>query len=178
MKHCGQWRRRSQPGRSSLYLCDWGDPTQVTGTHLPQLPTSEDHRWEALCFHLFTLDFASHLIALSTPEPGIYHLTSVFIIYWVSTFGMTLLFHNCDPRGNQSFHMLCPHCLKCFSFIFLENLSPKSPDCINNQHIRGKLQLSPCLRQKPNTHIEPLSPLCQDWGMYVRSLRRNVEPLL
>ena len=100
------------------------------------------------------------------------------MIYRFSTLGMTPLFYNCDPRENQGLHMLCPHCLKCFPFIFLGNLSPKSPDCINNQHIRGKLQLSPCLRQKPNTHIEPLSPLCQDWGMYGKSLRRKVEPLL
>ena len=108
---------------AQFFLCDWGDPTQVTGTYLSQLPTSEDHGWEALCLHLIALVFATNLTALCTPEPGIYHLTSVFNIYRVSTLGMTLLFHNCDPRENQGLHMLCPHCQKCFPFNFLGNLS-------------------------------------------------------
>ena len=158
MKHCGQWRSRSQPGRSSPYLCDWGDPTQVTGTYLSQLPTSEDHGWEALCLHLIALDFASQLTVLCTPEPGIYHLTSVFIIYRVCTLAMTPLFHNCDPRENQGLHMLCPHCLKCFPFIFLGNLSPKSPDWINNKHIRGRASYS--FHHVEGKHQTPTLSLC------------------
>ena len=133
---------RASPTWAQLFLCDWGDPTQLTRTYLPQLPTSGDHRGEALYLHLIDFDFASHQTALCTPETGIYHLSSVFIIYRVSTLAMTSLFHNCDPRENQGLHMLCPPCLKCFPFIFLWNLSPKFPDWIKNQHNIGRASYS------------------------------------
>ena len=112
------WESIPIPEHNFFFVIE-GGPTQVTGTHLPQIPRSGDHRGEAVYLHLIALDFVRHLTALCTPEPGIYHLTSVFIIYRVSTLAMTSLFHNCDPRENQGLHMLCPHCLKCFPFIFL-----------------------------------------------------------
>ena len=134
------WESIPIPEHNFFFVIE-GIPHRYLG-HLPQLPTSGDHRGEALYLHLIDFDFASHQTALCTPETGIYHLSSVFIIYRVSTLAMTSLFHNCDPRENQGLHMLCPPCLKCFPFIFLWNLSPKFPDWIKNQHNIGRASYS------------------------------------
>ena len=114
---------------------------QVTGAHLPQLPTNGDHSWKAACLHIISLDFAGHPIALYKPEPAIYHLTTVFVICRDFVLGMAPFLYKCDTSKKQGLHMLCPHCLKCFPFIFLGNLSPKSSDCIKKPTYQREVQL-------------------------------------
>ena len=100
----------------------------VIGAQLPQLPTNGYPRWEAPCLQLISLDFSGHMTALCIPEPGIYHLTSVFVICRVSILGKTPFLHNCYPSENQGLHILCLHFLKCFSLLAREfcHLNPQT----------------------------------------------------
>ena len=134
---------------------------QVTGAHLPQLPTNWDNKWKETCLHIISLDFAGHLIALYKPLPAIYHLTTVFVICRDFVLGMAPFLCKCDTSKKQGLHMLCPHCLKHFFSTCLGNLSPKYPVCIKNQHVRrkGHLCFNKC-EAHTNSHVEYWSPLC------------------
>ena len=141
---------------------------QVTGAHLPQLPTNGDRRWKVPCLHIISLDFAGHLIALCKPVPAIYHLTTVFVICRDFILSMTPFLCKCDTSKKQGLHMLCPHYLKHFFSTCLGNLSPKHSICLKNQHVRRKGHL--CINMyeaHTNSHVEYWSPLWLAWSVSI-----------
>ena len=141
---------------------------QVTGAHLPQLPTNGDRRWKVPCLHIISLDFAGHLIALCKHVPAIYHLTTVFVICRDFILSMTPFVCEYVTSKKQGLHMLCPRCLKHFFSTCLGNLSPKYSVCIKNQHVWRKGHL--CINMydvHTNSHVEYWSPLWQNWSMSV-----------